>query len=76
VARVFRERLRQTACVRFKTVLGPGSDGYHEEHIHVDLAERNHDYRICQWDIREPVETVDVPLPRPRPVVAAAGRKL
>jgi hypothetical protein len=75
VARVFRERLRQTACVRFKTVLGPGSDGYHEEHIHVDLAERNHDYRICQWDIREPVETTDIPLPRPRPVVAAAGRK-
>ena len=25
---------------RFMTVLGPGSDGYHEDHVHVDLAER------------------------------------
>jgi hypothetical protein len=42
----------------------------------VDLAERNGDYRICHWEMREPAETVDVPLPRPRPFVAAAGRKL
>lgn len=76
VARAFRERLRQTACARFKTVLGPGSDGYHEQHVHVDLAQRNHDYRICHWDIREPVETVDVPLPRPRPLTASVDRKL
>lgn len=26
------------ACGTFKTVLGPGSDGYHEDHFHVDLA--------------------------------------
>jgi hypothetical protein len=76
VARVFRERIRRSACARFMTVLGPGSDGYHEEHVHVDLAERNGDYRICHWEMREPAETVDVPLPRPRPFVAAAGRKL
>jgi len=44
------------------TVLGPGSDGYHEEHIHLDLAERHNGYRICQWDVNLPV-----PLPRPRP---------
>jgi hypothetical protein len=76
IARVFRERIRRSACARFMTVLGPGSDGYHEEHVHVDLAERNGDYRICHWEMREPAETVDVPLPRPRPFVAAAGRKL
>jgi hypothetical protein len=35
-------------------VLGPGSDGYHEEHIHLDLAERSHGFRICQWDVRVP----------------------
>lgn len=46
--------LREAACARFTTVLGPGSDGYHEEHIHLDLAERNNNYRICQWDVREP----------------------
>jgi hypothetical protein len=72
----FREQMRATACARFMTVLGPGSDGYHEEHIHVDLAERHSGYRICHWDIRVPVPVVDVPLPRPRPFIAAAGRKL
>jgi hypothetical protein len=60
-----REELRQSACARFTTVLGPGSDGYHEDHIHLDLAERRSGYRICQWDVREPGE--GVPLPRPRP---------
>jgi len=75
VARAFRERIRRSACARFMTVLGPGSDGYHEEHVHVDLAERHGDYRICHWEMREPAETVDVPLPRPRPFVAASGRK-
>jgi hypothetical protein len=49
-----RESLRKSACTRFTTVLGPGSDGYHENHIHVDLAERHNNYRICQWDIRLP----------------------
>jgi hypothetical protein len=75
VSRVFRERMRQSACTRFKTVLGPGSDGYHESHIHVDLAQRNHGYAMCQWDIREPAEAVvaEIPLPRSRPVIAAAA---
>jgi hypothetical protein len=76
VARGLRERLRASACARFMTVLGPGSDGYHEEHVHVDLAERHGDYRLCQWDIREPAETADVPLPRPRPYSLSAGPRL
>lgn len=73
VERSFRESLRQSACARFTTVLGPGSDGYHENHIHIDLAERRNGYRICHWDVRDPQppksETIaeDVPLPRPRP---------
>ena len=49
-----RAGARVSACARFKTVLGPGSDGYHDEHIHIDLAERRNDYRLCQWDVREP----------------------
>lgn len=52
--RPLREAARQSACRRFTTVLGPGSDGYHEEHIHLDLAQRSNGYRICQWDVREP----------------------
>jgi len=59
-----RKELRASACARFTTVLGPGSDGYHESHIHVDLAERRNNYRICQWDVlTEP----PIPLPRVRP---------
>jgi hypothetical protein len=54
VEKDWREKIRSTACTRFSTVLGPGSDGYHEEHIHVDLAERRNGYKLCQWDVREP----------------------
>jgi hypothetical protein len=71
----FRIAMRKSVCTRFTTVLGPGSDGYHEDHIHIDLAERRSGYRICQWDIRDlmsgPDErsaSADIPLPQPRPV--------
>ena len=67
VSKGFREALRKSACARFTTVLGPGSDRYHEDHIHVDLAERVNHYRLCQWDVREPPMPVTVPLPVPRP---------
>ena len=71
VAKDFRERLRKNACARFTTVLGPGSDGYHENHVHVDLAERASGHRICQWDVREPSEEAEqVPLPLARPASA------
>jgi hypothetical protein len=70
VSKDLREGLRKTTCARFTTVLGPGSDGYHEDHVHVDLAERHGGYRMCQWDVREPgmeLAASAVPLPRPRP---------
>jgi hypothetical protein len=78
VPKDFREGLRQSVCARFMTVLGPGSDGYHEDHVHVDLAERRGGYRICEWDVRDPgdtpaavvADTVSVPLPRARPIGA------
>ena len=80
VPRDFREGLRTSVCARFMTVLGPGSDGYHEDHVHVDLAERRNNYRICEWDVRDPQEAAaaaaaaafaaTVPLPRARPVEA------
>jgi hypothetical protein len=65
VNREIREELRKDACARFMTVLGPGSDGHHEEHIHLDLAERVRNYKLCQWNVLDPVP--EVPLPRPRP---------
>ena len=50
----WREAVRASACARFATVLGPGSDGYHEEHVHLDLEPRRNNYKICEWDVREP----------------------
>ena len=64
VDKPLREGLRETACERFTTVLGPG-DPYHEGHIHLDVIQRNRGYRVCQWQVREPPPVV--PLPRPRP---------
>jgi hypothetical protein len=58
VAKDWRDLIRASACARFSTVLGPGSDGNHEEHIHVDLAERRGGYKMCEWDVREPVRAV------------------
>ncbi len=54
-------------------MLGPGSDGYHENHVHVDLAERTRGYRMCQWEVREPAAVASVPLPLPRPLARADG---
>src|SRR5712691_7092443 len=70
VDRGVRERLRQGSCARFTTVLGPGSDGYHESHVHLDLAERRGGYRMCQWDVRDPTVVASVPLPLERPASA------
>lgn len=47
--RALREALRASACARFTTVLGAGADGYHEDHLHVDMRARGGGYRICDW---------------------------
>lgn len=46
----FLAAVRTTACGYFLTVLGPGSDAAHAEHLHVDLGlhGRTAAYRICQ----------------------------
>jgi hypothetical protein len=63
----FRARVRDAACKRFDTVLGPGADAFHDGHVHLDLAGRKSGYRICQWDL-EDAQFAAVPLPRPRPL--------
>lgn len=43
----YRDALRQmhrAACGIFRTTLGPGSDGMHEDHFHYDLAQRRSNY--------------------------------
>jgi hypothetical protein len=48
--RAFLDGLRTSACGYFTTVLGPGSDPHHEDHLHVDLASHGSSahYRICE----------------------------
>ena len=67
VPRDLRETVLHSACTRFTTVLGPGSDGYHEDHIHLDRMERRNNYRICQWDVWDPLPAVAPLLPAERP---------
>jgi hypothetical protein len=67
VPRDLREDALHSACARFSTVLGPGSDGYHEDHIHLDLMERRNNYRICQWDIWDALPPIAPLLPAERP---------
>jgi hypothetical protein len=43
VARNYGAEIRtakKAACGTFRTTLGPGSDGYHEDHIHLDTSQR------------------------------------
>ncbi|MDQ8731378.1 extensin family protein [Bradyrhizobium sp. LHD-71] len=65
--RELRQKLLASVCARFTTVLGPGSDWYHEDHIHLDLAERRNGYRICQWEIWDSLPKVAPLLPAVRP---------
>jgi hypothetical protein len=67
VAREQRETVLHSVCARFTTVLGPGSDWYHEDHIHLDLAERRSGYRICQWNVYDPMPAHAPLLPAERP---------
>ena len=67
VPRAVRESVLHAVCARFSTVLGPDSDWYHEDHIHLDLAQRRNNYRICQWDVLDPLPKVAPLLPAERP---------
>jgi hypothetical protein len=67
VSRELRESVLHSVCARFSTVLGPGSDGYHEDHIHLDLMERHNNYKICQWNVWDPLPQIAPLLPVERP---------
>ena len=45
----FFAALKLSACKRFSTVLGPGSDAFHADHLHIDLELRKGASHICQW---------------------------
>jgi len=73
VAKSLREKLRDSACARFSTVLGNGADAYHDTHVHIDLMERGNHYKMCQWDVLDPAETAALAA---RKVAAAAAARL
>ena len=44
----FLRDVHASACQQFNTVLAPGSNSHHEDHIHVDLMRRASGRTICQ----------------------------
>ena len=44
----FLDAVRARACAFFRTVLGPGSNAAHANHLHLDERERNAGHRLCQ----------------------------
>jgi hypothetical protein len=44
----FQAAVKSRACAYFTTVLGPGSDATHTDHLHLDLRARKGGYRVCQ----------------------------
>jgi hypothetical protein len=77
ISRALLAEMKRGACERFMTVLGPGSDGFHENHIHVDLAERANGRKLCSWRIDEPVVARAAPAnPAAAKPARTAGRAL
>nr|WP_043750035.1 extensin family protein [Methylobacterium nodulans] len=44
----FQAAVQAKACAFFRTVLGPGSDAAHGNHLHLDERERPAGHRLCQ----------------------------
>ncbi|MCF3973410.1 extensin-like domain-containing protein [Paracoccus salsus] len=44
----FQRAVRSAACLFFTTVLGPGANAAHDDHLHLDLAARSRGWRLCQ----------------------------
>lgn len=44
----FQRTATAGACLHFTTVLSPGSDATHQDHLHLDILERNGGYRYCR----------------------------
>lgn len=46
--RSFQAAIRGGSCAYFTTVIGPMTNEAHSDHLHLDLAERNSGYRLCE----------------------------
>lgn len=45
---VFQAYIRKTACKIFDTVIGPGGDRFHNDHLHLDLRNRGSGRQVCR----------------------------
>lgn len=44
----FQAAIRGAACLYFTTVLGPGANAAHDNHLHLDIKARKSGWRLCQ----------------------------
>ncbi|MCY0096244.1 extensin family protein [Hoeflea ulvae] len=44
----YQRAVRGGACLYFTTVLGPGTNDSHANHLHLDIIERTRGYRLCE----------------------------
>ena len=44
----FQRTVRQASCEHFTTVIGPGTDRSHADHLHLDIKQRRGGYRLCR----------------------------
>lgn len=48
VEEAVQKAMRYAACLQFTTVLGPGSNASHDDHLHFDIAARRGGWRLCE----------------------------
>lgn len=48
LAEAFQRAVRASACLHFTTVLGPGANAAHDDHLHLDIKARKGGWRLCQ----------------------------
>lgn len=48
LAEAFQRSARASACLYFSTVLGPGTNKAHDNHLHLDVMPRKNGWRLCQ----------------------------
>lgn len=49
------------ACRHFTTVLAPGSDAYHYDHLHMDMARHNRGMHVCRPKLQMPTPSAMQP---------------
>ena len=48
MAEAVQAAIRGAACLHFTTVLGPGANAAHDDHLHLDIKARDSGWRLCQ----------------------------